>query len=150
MSVAIFAVKVEDNFLVRRFMHDTDERLNAKGFVNYLVKGGVTKYDTEHYIIEYEITFFKIYYVGVVWVIAAFVLSQFSWTWWQIPGILFLLSYLLWDSKGLFLMTLLGLRKAGYKEKIQLVTNDTLLSMLLSRIKPTLHDENTKVSTYKE
>lgn len=135
-----FAVEVEDNNIVYEFMRDTHKRLQRKDLVKNPFIGRVVflprrlDYTKIIYLIEMESVYPKIYIFGFLILASFLIIFGFNKPLLLIIAIIFISPGLLHTKIFNYLIMSKGLRKAGYKGKIKLLSNGILLQELINSL----------------
>jgi hypothetical protein len=135
--MALFTVLTEPSQIVDTWMSQTKERLKDDNWIMNPFKGGIRPFDyleeipsiKAGYIIYIEPIWYNFAKWG--WVIALGVLVIWGWTWYVWPGVVLGCLGFFWSKYFYFGVALLGLKKAGYKGKVQMLNNDTVIRKLL-------------------
>lgn len=118
--MATFAIDLTENDESTKFFVDTQQRLETNNFVKNPFRGGVRKITGSMYLVYLEPVYFN--FTPFIWVIVGALLFYKGWTWWLIiPMVLGSLG-IFWSKYFFYYMLKLGLKKAGYKDKVKLVS----------------------------
>ena len=128
--MVIIAFRLKDNEVSNQWLKDTHTRLITPTNHNMFCKGIVKSFDGLH-IVHLQILFFKIWYLGLIFMIGSLVWNKGTIGWSIIPGLILTLPIVLWLSDFNFLLLKAGLKKAGYKGKVKRVSLDEAMYRVL-------------------
>jgi hypothetical protein len=123
---------MKKDYVAKNFFRLVDKRLSESNIVRNPFKGYVRVFANKEELfigLELDPVYPPVYYWGVVWVFLFFIIWGF--TWWLLPGVI-LFSLIFFYSRFFFyLFTIFGLRKAGYKGKVKLLSSQKTIERLL-------------------
>ncbi len=134
--MTIFAIETDASVELLNFMAETTERIKGHNIATNPFTGMVKQIpntkpgDTLAYVIQIEPIYPRFYLFGGVYIILGFLLNR-GWTPWLLPGFGILSLGFLWTKYFYYIFLTMGLRKAGHKSKVKLITSqDTIMRFL--------------------
>lgn len=134
--MAIFGIKTIFTPALHKFMEESNERLKSESILDNPFKGVVKIIKRIDSNIYYGIDITPIYppvpLAGALFMVIPLIFTGWRWSWWLLPGAVFLALGVLWSKYFFYGVLRLGLRKKGIRQKIRLLRNNELLKVLIN------------------
>ena len=119
--MVLFSLEVEESFTAKQFFNKTRASLIGGDLItNPFSNGFVKVIDRNLYVIGFKPVYPQVWWWGLIWVVMANFFGFGNW-YWLVAGALFAQA-LFFISPIYILMAILGLRKAGYKGKVRIIS----------------------------
>jgi len=120
--MVFFGVKVEENKESLTFFKDSIKRSKEEDFFKNPYEGGIKRFSKGFYIVNLKPVYPKIYIGGFYLLAISFMLTQKILSYYHLFGVGVLSTYFLFSNTFFKTMVRMGLRKAGYKEKVSFIS----------------------------
>jgi len=128
----MLGVELEKQDAVMVYMAETEERLKGNSILTNPFTGKIRLLlleDKLQYLIDMTPVYPKVYMGGVL--VFGIPALFFGVGWWLIPGVCIMALYFLWTKWFIYLALRAGLKKARYKGKVKVLSNEDMLNSLL-------------------
>lgn len=137
--MAIFGVETDRAAIVRKYMRESNERLQKKSMISNPFYGRIVRVPSsdqvkDYYVVDMDPVYPKIYLIGIFTMIVALFFTGFRLTYWLVPSFVFFSCGIFWSKYFYYVMLKLGLKKAGYNKKLKLITSNATISRLIDVI----------------
>ena len=136
--MAILAIETENNLGVKIFMTQANNRLQKYDIFTQAYRGHIKEFKAGknklNYLILMKPAFPPFYLMGAFFGLLILFIKQTIFTWWNIPSITFLLLGLFWSKYFIYIILKFGLKKKGYKGKVNLISNTKVLSSIIEYV----------------
>ena len=116
------------------FFENVKEKLSEKDIIKNAYEGRVYYFRPGVYFISMKPKYPPFWFVGILWIIGAFILNG-GVNFWILPGFLISSLYLFWSPDFLFFLMRRGLRRTGYTGKIRRFSKDKAFEEALQWVK---------------
>lgn len=135
--MAIFAIWIEEDIISLKYMEDTKQRLGRESLVHNPFIGSIKRWNNKrlegtYYGIDITPIYPKIYLWGIVLALVPLLFTGLKLTIWNYPGMVLFCGGVFWHRLFFYAVLRMGLRKAGYKGKIKLLSNSDILKRIIS------------------
>lgn len=135
--MATFGIASKPSKELEAYLNEIQERLLQPNVFMRPFEGSITtliKEEVQYWKVSITPTAFKIHYIGIVYIIATFLIINISrggiWTWWYLPGIVLLPFWAFWTSRLYYYIIIFGKNKKGIHQKIKYVRSKQICTLI--------------------
>ena len=112
-------------------LKDFNQRLTTPSYKNILLKGEVYDLGAEKYSVIFRPLIFPFHYLGAIGIVGTTIINSWQWTNWNFISIFLMLSYVFYNSRAMYVIFALGMRRQGYKGELKYLDVESAMEELL-------------------